>query len=96
MPVLIFAEAYRHVRDAVRYCKRNRKPTAQFTFRGRVYAIQRLKIGWILWHGPIQATDCKKKVFKICPCSFFRLSAAIIMVRKYLELQKQSSPSKSC
>ena len=46
MNVLVF-EAWRHVRDAVRYCKRNREPLAEFTFRGRVYVIQRLKIGWI-------------------------------------------------
>ena len=89
MNVLVF-DAWCHVRDAVRYCKRNREPLAEFTFRGRVYVIQRLKIGWILWRGRVRATNCKKTVFRICPCRFFTLSAAMIIVMEYLGLRKQS------
>ena len=89
MTVLPF-EAYRHVRNAVRYCKRRREPTAEFTFRGRVYVVQRLKIGWILWRGPVRATNCKKTIFRICPCSFFRLSATLILVLEHLGLWKRS------
>lgn len=95
MAVAIF-EAYRHIRGAIKYCKRRRKPMTEFSFRGRVYVIQRSsKVGWILWRGPECSASCKRTNFKICPCFFFHLSATMILVMEYLGARKQSGSPKT-
>lgn len=93
MGVLVF-EAWNQVRNTVKYCKRNHKPLAEFTFRGRIYVIERLsRVGWTLWRGRVRAARCKKSVFKICPCFFFQLSATIILIFENLGIWKRSPDS---